>query len=193
MSANVRRRNTIAAVLVAAATLGGGVLSAPLLAGDAGSKGRRTAHAALVDAAGRSIGGVRFERRGRGRALQVTVSVRNLSPGFHGFHVHAVGRCDGPGFMTAGPHLAAAGAGHPAHAGDMPVLLVASDGRAQARFTTDRLSLAALRDADGSAVIVHALPDNYANIPTDRYEPDPDAMTLATGDSGPRTACGAVR
>ena len=75
----------------------------------------------------------------------------------------------------------------------MPPLLVTGGGKAEARFTTDRFSLADLRDADGSAVMVHALPDNGANIPTDRYDPDPDAMTLATGDSGARIACGLVR
>jgi Cu-Zn family superoxide dismutase len=41
-------------------------------------------------------------------------------------------------------------------------------------------------------VIVHAGPDNFANIPV-RYAPNgPDATTLATGDSGARTACGTV-
>jgi superoxide dismutase, Cu-Zn family len=50
-----------------------------------------------------------------------------------------------------------------------------------------------LRDADGSAVILHANPDSYANIPTDRYDPDPDATTRATGDASGRLACGAVR
>jgi Cu-Zn family superoxide dismutase len=47
-------------------------------------------------------------------------------------------------------------------------------------------------------VIVHALPDNYANIPT-RYRsaqagaPGPDADTLKAGDSGGRVVCGVVR
>ena len=62
----------------------------------------------------------------------------------------------------------------------MPPLLATSGGKAEARLATDRFSLAALRDADGSAVMVHALADNHANIPTDRYDPDPDAVTLAT-------------
>jgi Cu-Zn family superoxide dismutase len=41
-------------------------------------------------------------------------------------------------------------------------------------------------------VIVHASPDNYANIPTARYTPAPDATTLSTGDAGGRVACGVV-
>ena len=75
----------------------------------------------------------------------------------------------------------------------MPVLLVNADGTARASLRTDRFALADLLDADGSAIIIHAKADNYANIPTDRYDPDPDEMTLATGDSGGRAACGVVR
>ena len=57
---------------------------------------------------------------------------------------------------------------------------------------TTRFRLADLFDADESAVIVHASPDNYAHIPTDRYRRDPDAAPLGTGDAGGRIACGVV-
>ena len=58
---------------------------------------------------------------------------------------------------------------------------------------TDALTLADLLDDDGSAVMVHEDPDNYANIP-ERYAPEgPDQMTRNTGDSGGRIACGPVR
>lgn len=193
MGGKNRRRNAVAALALTGAVVTAAALSGSLLAHGAESTSKRIARATLVDAAGQTLGSVRFERRGKSRALRVTVAVRKLSPGFHGFHVHTVGSCDGPTFMTAGPHLNPAAASHPGHAGDMPPLLVTSGGKAEGRFTTDRFSLADLRDADGSAVIVHALPDNQANIPTDRYDPDPDAMTLATGDSGARIACGRVR
>ena len=191
MSWIARRRNIVAVLALTAVALGG-ALSGSLLAQGASSD-KRTARATLVDASGAQIGQVRFERRGKSRALRVTVRARKLAPGFHGFHMHTVGTCEGPTFMSAGPHLNPSGAGHPSHAGDMPPLLVTSGGKAEGAFTTDRFTLADLRDADGSAVIVHALPDNQANIPADRYDPDPDAMTLATGDSGARVACGRVR
>lgn len=193
MGGKNRRRNALAALGLTGAVLTASALSGGLLAQGAKSTSKRVARATLVDAAGKRVGSVRFERRGRSRALRVTVTARTLSPGFHGFHVHTVGTCEGPTFMTAGPHLNPGAAGHPAHAGDMPPLLATSGGKAEARFTTDRFSLADLRDADGSAVIVHALADNQANIPADRYDPDPDAMTLATGDAGARIACGRVR
>jgi superoxide dismutase, Cu-Zn family len=149
------------------------------------------ASADLVGSTGASLGTVRLsERDGR---IDVAADVNGLKPGFHGFHVHAVGSCVGPDFASAGGHLNTAGVHHPDHNGDMPVLLVNADGTAQASFRSDRFGLADLLDADGSAVIVHANADNYANIPTDRYDPDPDAMTLATGDAGGRAACGVVR
>ena len=189
----IRGRHAAAALALSVAVLAASALSGGLLAQGAQSERKRIARATLVNAAGQTVGSVRFERRGKSRALRVSVSARRLAPGFHGFHVHAVGTCEAPTFMSAGPHLNPAGAGHPTHAGDMPPLLVMSGGTTEARFKTDRFSLAALRDADGSAVMVHALADNHANIPTARYDPDPDAMTLDTGDSGARVACGPVR
>lgn len=128
----------------------------------------------------------------RGRA-------KSLTPGFHGFHIHTIGLCEadaaaGP-FTTAGGHFTGGATAHGDHAGDMPSLLVTQDGRAFARFITDRFTLADLLDADGSAVIVHDGRDNFANIPL-RYEsggvPGPDATTLATGDAGTRAACGVI-
>ncbi len=169
------------------------MLSGGWLAQGASNDDKRIARATLVNAAGESVGSVRFERRGRSQALRVTVVVRKLSPGYHGFHVHTTGKCEGRSFVTAGPHLNPGMTSHPMHAGDMPALLVGSGGKAEARFVTDRFTIAELRDADGSAAMIHALPDNEANIPKDRYDPDPDAMTLATGDSGARVACGVVR
>ena len=121
----------------------------------------------------------------------------DLPAGFHGFHVHAVGECMSP-FTSAGGHYNPGGTGHGDHAGDMPPLLVGGDGTAELRFKTDRFALEDLFDADGSAIIVHAAPDNLANIP-DRYHSHtedvfgPDSATLATGDAGGRLACGVVR
>jgi len=93
--------------------------------------------------------------------------------------------------MSAGGHLNPSGAGHGDHAGDLPSLLVNADGRGLLAAVTDRFSLDDLRDADGSALMVHSGRDNFANIPA-RYG-GPDAETLETGDSGARLACGVVR
>src|SRR3954470_10862873 len=155
----------------------------------AGHKARR-ATATLVNAQGQKVGRVTFVQR-RGKVM-VEVRASGLTAGFHGFHVHAVGKCEAPSFMSAAGHRKVDGQVHGDHAGDMPVLLVNGDGTASAAFASDRFKLADLRDADGSAVLIHSGRDNYANIPT-RYASAPDAETLNTGDSGTRVACGVVR
>ncbi len=174
-----------------AVALGMGVSTA-LASNDARSL-LRIGQARLVDPAGVSLGAVQLvELSGR---LNVIGKVRGLTVGFHGFHIHEKGECAGrstPPFASAGGHLRVADDNHPSHAGDMPVLLVGRDGTAQASFTTDRLKLRDILDPDGSAIIVHADPDNYANIPTRYAAGGPDATTLMTGDSGGRVACGVV-
>jgi Cu-Zn family superoxide dismutase len=149
----------------------------------------------LRNANGQPVGTVRLNQEDG--AVLVRAVVHDLTPGFHGFHVHTVGVCVPP-FTSAGGHYNPGGTGHGAHAGDMSSLLVMADGTGELRFKTDRFTVAALFDADGSAVIVHANADNFANIPTRYYSTTegtygPDSATLATGDSGTRVACGVVR
>ena len=144
----------------------------------------------LRNAAGQQIGKVTFKQKRDG--VNVEVDVLGLTPGFHGFHVHAVGSCVGPEFTSAGGHFNMAGHNHPMHSGDMVSLLVNLAGRGEVDFTTASFNVADLFDADGSAVIVHAGPDNFGNIPVRYAAAGPDATTLATGDSGARSACGIV-
>lgn len=131
-----------------------------------------------------------------------------LSPGSHGLHIHAVGKCEvnsvaptggAPGdFLSAGGHLQGGGqGGHPNHAGDLASLQVRGDGSAMLVTTTNAFDKADLMDGGGTAIIIHANPDNFANIPADRYQqingaPPPDETTLATGDGGKRVACGVI-
>jgi Cu-Zn family superoxide dismutase len=146
---------------------------------------------------GDSVG--RVSLRQLGKVILVRGWVESLTPGFHGFHIHAIGLCDpkatGGPFTTAGGHHTDGATRHGDHAGDMPSLLVTKDGMAYAEFVTDRFTLADLRDADGSAVMVHEGRDNFASIP-ERYVSagvnGPDATTLMTGDAGSRAACGVI-
>jgi len=131
---------------------------------------------------------------GNGKVL-VTVQLMSdtLTPGFHGMHLHMMGSCgdtgEGP-FTAAGSHIPAEPQ-HPNHVGDFPAALVNADGTAYLSFETDRFTVADLLDADGTAIIIHANPDNYANIP-ERYG-TPDDETLSTGDAGTRIACGVLQ
>jgi Cu-Zn family superoxide dismutase len=184
----MKKLRVLTFLTIVLATAGAGVA----MAGGDRDKHRgkhRGATATLVDGTGKKLGKVTLSQWRN----KVTVAgrVRGLTPGFHGFHIHAVGKCEGPAFTSAGGHLKVDPQTHGSHAGDMPSLLVNADGTASAAFETDRFTLRQLRDADGAAVMVHAGPDNFANIPP-RYG-TPDQTTLDTGDSGDRVACGVVR
>lgn len=114
-----------------------------------------------------------------------------LAPGSHGMHIHSVGKCEGD-FTSAGGHLQVAGhTGHPS-SGDLTPLNIRGDGTGKVVATTDAFTEAGLKGPEGSALIIHQGPDNFANIPpryTHNGTPGPDAETLATGDAGGRVAC----
>lgn len=169
-------------VLVAAAVL----LSCAIAHSQASAQA--TAKAEVRNAKGEIVGTLTLTQEPA--VVSVAVDVSGLPPGFHGFHIHAAGTCEAP-FTSAGGHINPAGQNHAHHAGDLPDLLVNADGRAHMMVKTTRFRLEEFLDADGSAVIIHADPDNHANIPA-RYRPDPDAATLATGDAGGRIACGVI-
>lgn len=178
-------------------TAAAGSASTPVSAGAGG--GEITAR--LVDPEGEEVGVVTLTEAEGG--TQVDVRVTGLPPGFHGFHVHAVGRCEPDSvnpaaptmtgdFLSAGGHIGAGEADHGEHAGDLPLLYVTEAGTGTLTTVTDALTRDQLTDEDGSAVVVHAGRDNYANVP-ERYAPEgPDEMTRSTGDAGGRIACGPV-
>lgn len=168
----------------ASASAGGGELTARLV----GPDGEEVGVATLTEAEG---------------GTQVDVRVTGLPPGFHAFHVHAIGACEPDSasptdptmtgdFLSAGGHLGAGKASHGEHEGDLPSLYVSASGTGSLTAVMGGLSFADLTDADGSAAMVHAGRDNFANIP-ERYAPGgPDDMTKNTGDAGGRIACGVV-
>lgn len=161
---------------------------------------RNEVSAKLTDPDGKRVGMVEIEEDDG--ATQVSVRASDLPAGYHGFHVHTTGKCeadsaapDDPSktgdFLSAGGHLNPDDSAHGEHLGDLPALLVNEDGTANLEFTGP-FTLEDLRDADGSAVMIHAGPDNYANVP-ERYAPEgPDEDTTKTGDAGDRIACAVI-
>jgi Cu-Zn family superoxide dismutase len=122
-----------------------------------------------------------------GAEVNISIAVLGLSPGVHGVHLHTTGACDAPGFESAGGHLNPAGRQHgsdnPAgsHLGDLPNLVVGNSGAGTVSATlpgSRDAVLAQLFDGDGTAVVVHANPDDYRTDPS--------------GNSGGRIACGVL-
>ena len=66
-------------------------------------KERKTATAGIKDGKGQSVGQAKFTAPKGG--VQMSVTVANLSPGVHAIHIHDAGKCDAPGFTTAGAPL----------------------------------------------------------------------------------------
>lgn len=120
------------------------------------------------------------------KGLEVVYKATGLTPGLHGVHIHTAGKCEAPGFTTAGGHWNPTGKMHGSmnpqgpHAGDLPNLKVGADGRGVVRFLVPGGTIAtgeeALLDADGAAFVVHAGED--------------DLKTDPAGNSGGRIACG---
>ncbi len=147
---------------------------------------RATATANLRNAAGQSVGAARLDELRGG--VHIVLEMTGMPPGDHGVHIHAVGKCDPPAFATAGPHFNPGGRQHGtlnpqgAHAGDLPNITVGADGRGRLETVSERISLGgdatSLFDADGSALVVHAQPDDFKTDPA--------------GNAGARIACGVI-
>ena len=191
-----RRRNVLAAML-SCALAGSVALAASARQSDAAQtrpagKATARAHATL---AGEGVSGtVEFVEMAHdtGNEVEITLTAKGLKPGLHGVHLHAVGKCEPPGFTAAGGHFDPGPAGntdpdanHPFHMGDIPNLRVGADGSGTLQARTTRVTLSAgplsLFDADGSAVIVHANPDQGTT-----GEPKSGVI------GGPRVACGVI-
>jgi len=159
-----------------------------VLAAIPSSAAAQSAHADIMNAQGAAIGHARFSAVSDGVKISVTVS--QLSPGEHGIHIHNVGKCDGPAFTTAGGHFNPTSAHHGIHntqdphphLGDLPNLVVSEKGTGKLTFTAAGVTISdgpnSLFHEGGTALVIHAKPDDLANDPS--------------GNSGDRIACGVI-
>ncbi len=145
------------------------------------------ATAELKDREGQTIGQAKLTETPNG--VLISLNLERAPAGERAFHIHQVGRCDPPTFESAGGHLNPTGAQHGflqekgPHAGDLPNVHVPKDGRLTveklARGVTLQAGKSSLLDADGSALVMHAKPDDYRTDPA--------------GAAGDRIACGVIQ
>lgn len=139
-------------------------------------------------------GTAEFEEKTRGtlRAVFITLTAKGLTPGLHGVHLHAIGKCEPPAFTAAGGHFDPGPAGntdpdanHPFHMGDIPNIEAGQNGSGTLQAITTRVTLSegplSVFDTDGTAIIVHANPDKMVT-----GEPKSGVS------GGPRVACGVL-
>ena len=158
----------------------------------------KSAHADIVDAQGQNIGTAKILAAPKG--IKIEVFVKQLPLGTHGIHVHAVGKCEGPDFTSAGPHLNPDAKKHGKdnpegpHAGDLLNIEVKADRTAESldamRMAPAKATLldtmVTLGDGPtsvfhdgGTAIVIHAKADDYKTDPA--------------GNSGERIACGVIQ
>jgi superoxide dismutase, Cu-Zn family len=166
------------------------LLLATVLAAGALSSGEAQAQAAnaeLINRDGQIIGNVAL--RQMEHAVRIFAQAEGLPPGGLGFHIHETGSCEPPDFESAGGHFNPEGREHGhdnpqgPHAGDLPNVHVASDGVLAVEFFTQLVTLGegetSLLGNDGTAIVIHAEPDDYQTDPT--------------GEAGERIACGVIQ
>ncbi|MFT8871728.1 MAG: superoxide dismutase family protein [Sporolactobacillus sp.] len=142
----------------------------------------------LVNAKGEQMGeAVLTETR---KGVRIALNATGLRPGLHAIHFHEHGVCTPPDFTSAGAHFNPEAKMHglknPSgpHAGDMPNVFADRYGRIRTVIYNPRVTLEkgkdnSLRDADGSALVIHEFGDDQESQPA--------------GGSGARVLCGVIR
>lgn len=156
------------------------------LAASSASAQQGTATAELEDPNGNPVGTATFTEGPEGVVIDVEVE-QGVEPGEHGIHIHETGEIE-PSFEAAGDHFNPTNAEHGfedpngPHAGDLENITVAQDGTASYQTVNDRITLGegenSILDSDGSALVIHAMPDDYETNPS--------------GSSGDRVAAGVI-
>lgn len=131
---------------------------------------------------GKSIGSVEIKDSRCG--VTITPNLHDLSPGLHGFHIHDKPDCNDMG-MAAGGHLDPEKSNEhngpyqtKGHLGDLPVLIVNSDGTATLPTFAPRFTVAKIKN---HALMIHVGSDNYSDTPE------------KLGGGGARMACGVIK
>lgn len=182
----------LAALIAAAALL---VSACASSSGGPSPTAARTAW--IVAADGRAIGQATFTEATNGVLIRLEFSERSLPPGWHGVHLHGRGDCSdfAAGFEGAGSHVHTGG--RETHglrnedgpdAGDLPNIFAAPAGPYGAEIFTPFVTLGrttagthartSLLDDNGSALVIHAGPDDHVSQPI--------------GGAGARIACAAL-
>jgi len=154
--------------------------------------GSASATVNLIDAngVGAAIGTVTFKDAEKG--LLIIPALSGLPPGARGFHIHEKGACE-PGELNGKKVAGTAAGGHydpqhtskhlgpyhsGGHAGDLPELVVAPDGKGTRPVLAPHPTV---NDIRGCTIMIHAGGDNYSDQPA------------PLGGGGARIACGVIK
>jgi Cu-Zn family superoxide dismutase len=161
-------------------------IAAPMGLGAQEGPSASKATATLKDGEGKTVG--KAELTATPNGVIVALHLTGVPAGEHAFHVHETGKCEAPGFKSAGGHFNPTKASHGMqsssgpHVGDLPNVHVPKSGTLDIEVFVSDATLGGnsnnLLDADGSAIVLHAGADDYSTDPA--------------GAAGDRIACGVI-
>ncbi len=149
----------------------------------------------IKGAGGKSIGKATLTGAPDGVIIKIEMAAGSLTPGWHGVHLHEKGDCSDAAFTNSGGHVGH-GQNNKQHGllnsagpefGDLPNIYAPDKAPIGAELFTTLVTLgdtpaagrAPLQDTDGSAIVIHASPD--------------DQKTQPIGGAGARVACAVIK
>lgn len=116
--------------------------------------------------------------------ILIEADIKGLTPGKHGFHIHAFGDCSGADGKTAGGHFNPHGHRHGGpdakkrHSGDLGNIVADESGHGTYMRIDQTIKLSGPHSIIGHGLIIHAGEDDLTSQPT--------------GAAGARVACGVI-
>jgi superoxide dismutase, Cu-Zn family len=172
----------------------GAVKAVPAPPVEASMPGRLLATAEIIGTDRSPLGMAEFREGPSGVLVRIALT-GSLPTGWRGMHFHAVGTCDDAAFATAGAHVnhtdPTSKKGHGLLAevgpdfGDLPNLYTGADGKTFGEAFSSLVTFsgaagrAALFDADGTSLVIHANADDHLSQPI--------------GGAGARVGCGVLK
>lgn len=170
-----KRTSLVALALLGGVTMGGAAMAAS-----------PAASAIMRNAQGEQVGKATFSEVPGG--VRIVLKAQGLPPGVHAMHLHAVCKCEGPEFTSAGPHFNPGAKKHGRrnpmgpHAGDLPNIQVGPDGAVDVDVVASGVNLGegshSLLSGAGTSLVIHAQADDEVSDPA--------------GNAGRRIVCGAI-
>ncbi|MDM5190539.1 superoxide dismutase family protein [Bacillus sp. DX4.1] len=140
----------------------------------------------LYNASGDKVGTAKVAQQTSG--VKVSIKAEGFTPGPHGLHIHEIGECKAPSFISAGNHFNPNEKKHGlmnpkgAENGDLPNVIADDKGMIKAEIQAPQVSLekgkTTIHQKNGASIIITENPD--------------DGMTQPAGNSGNRIACGVI-